>query len=83
MPRLEQGVSAREDDITGSVLVYARCFGTFTDSSVCPISVWEDIVTSVRRGVPVWPLLLSNSRYACNLSYIAVHSIFHMLTHIF
>ncbi len=25
MPRLEQGVSAREDDITGSLPVYARC----------------------------------------------------------
>ncbi len=39
MPRLEQGVLAREDDITGSLPVYARCFGTFMDSSVCPISV--------------------------------------------
>ncbi len=46
MPRLEQGVSAREEDITGFLPVYARYFGTFMDSSVCPISVWEEIVTS-------------------------------------
>ncbi len=59
MPRLEQGVLAREDDITGSLPVYARCFGTFTDSSVCPVSVWEEIVTLGRRGVSV--LLLSVS----------------------
>ncbi len=42
MPRLEQGVSAREDDITGFLLVYARCFGTSMDPSVFPISVWEE-----------------------------------------
>ena len=45
MPRLEQGVSARADDITSFLPVYARCFGTFTDSSVRPISVREEIVT--------------------------------------
>ncbi len=45
MPRVAQGVSAREDDITGLRLVYDRCFGTLIDDSAWPVSVNAERVT--------------------------------------
>ncbi len=33
MPKVVQGVSARRDDITGFLPVYARCNGTMIDES--------------------------------------------------
>ncbi len=65
MSRQEQGMLAREEDITGFLPVYAHCFGTFMDSFVCLISVWEEIVTS-----GVWLLSLTDLHFALNLKMI-------------
>ncbi len=46
MPRVAQGVSARWDDITGFLPVYARCFGTMIDDSAWPVSAKAEMVTS-------------------------------------
>ncbi len=45
-PRVVQGVSAREDDITDVVPVQMRFNETMMSSSACPISVNAEIVTS-------------------------------------
>ncbi len=46
-----QGVSTREDDITGLRPVYDRCFGTSIDDSAWPVSVNAERVTLGRSEV--------------------------------
>ncbi len=48
MPRVVQGVSARQDGIAGFVPVYARCNGMGIDDSARPVSSKAEMVTSGR-----------------------------------
>ncbi len=45
MPNVAQGVSAKRDDITDFLPVYARCNGTMMDDSAWPVSVKAEMVT--------------------------------------
>lgn len=47
-PRSVEGVSAREDAMTGILLVYRRSLGTGMDDSALPVSVRAERVTSAR-----------------------------------